>query len=104
MEIKTLTLAAFAELRSEWPEGLDSPSKGTLIARIHPECNRSQGDETVLARALVYSGGELRRLTIRRGNVESEDCEDGSTFLHDYAKMYRECLYAVMKLPIIELA
>ncbi|MCV7394376.1 hypothetical protein [Mycobacterium paraseoulense] len=36
--IKALTLNAFAELPTSWPESL-SYSDGVLIARIHPNCN-----------------------------------------------------------------
>ncbi len=71
--IKTLTLSDFASLPPAWPEQLDDG--GVLIARIHPDCNRGEGDEHVLARALVFDPealGEhscLRRLTIRTTNL-----------------------------------
>jgi|JI10StandDraft_1071094.scaffolds.fasta_scaffold19646_6 hypothetical protein len=126
--IKTLTLSDFASLPPAWPEQLDDG--GVLIARIHPDGNRAEGDEHVLARALVFDPealGEhscLRRLTIRTTNLvpvvpdgmdapaslseaEREHWNEHREFnwkmALEYPKAYVRTLHAVMNLPVIRL-
>lgn len=92
-----LTVEQFASLSTAWPETLLNEGCN-LLARIHPRHNRITGDDTVLARALVYVAprdirrwgtdadsapkhieGHLARLTIRTTNLtasSSEDAED----------------------------
>lgn len=111
MEPKALTLQEFTRLSPCWPEYIMNvpfwSGKGILIARIHPNCNRHTGDDDVLARALVYQlpddidpAGGLRRLTIRRCNIESLGANE---FGRERAKMYRACLDAIMTLPVLDL-
>jgi hypothetical protein len=100
--LETLTVQAFAKLNHVWPESVIMHG-GVFVARIHPNCNRKVGDEDVLVRALVYVLGEGRlcRMTIRRRNIENS----GYKVLEDtgYTQMYRECLYVIMKLPVLDL-
>ena len=129
-----LTLAEFAALPPAWPEYLDGPNcQSMLIARIHPDCNRSEGDEDVLARALVFDvppGGNLgpatlRRITIRKCNLiptplsvpvpdyltpsEREHWKlygygyGDSKSAENYREMYADVLRAILTLPVIRL-
>lgn len=101
-----MTVKQFAALQSVWPEYFDPrlhSGKNFLIARIHPKHNRPIGDENVLARALAYIndeyGNHLGRLTIRSPQLKDRDFE-----VCDFAKMYKDCLLAIMELPIITLS
>ena len=127
-----LTLAEFAALPPAWPEYLDGPNcQSMLIARIHPDCNRSEGDEDVLARALVFDvppGGNLgpatlRRITIRKCNLIPTpisvpvldnptacdlehlkwDVELQRRFAENYCRLYADVLQAILTLPVIRL-
>jgi hypothetical protein len=102
----TLTLERFAALESAWPDTI-AVTGGVLLARIHPRNNRPQGDEAVLARALVFlpstdygsdgkREGSLGRLTIRTSDVTYA----GTSGIREE---YAELLRAVLMLPVIEL-
>ncbi|WHU48672.1 hypothetical protein QNM97_06670 [Gordonia sp. L191] len=97
-KFRTLTVDEFAKLPSAWLDTIEF-AKGVLIARIDPSNNRAQGDETVLARALVWTPAdeagpaELRRLTIRTENLRHEHVGEGN------AQLLKE----VLDLPTIRL-
>jgi hypothetical protein len=103
--IRTADVRWLAGLDSIWPEGIEMLD-GILIARVHPRNNRPAGDETVICRALVLTRDGMHRLTIRTTNIVPRDPDPAtpeSTFMAEYAQMYRVLLDAVMKLPVIEL-
>lgn len=106
-----LTVEQFAALPAAWPDTIHVCG-GLLIARIHPRHNRPLGDEKVLARALAYLdpdefGGGLHRLTVR---VEQITPRYGhlprrhSDIAEQSANMYRDLLFSIFQLPVIELA
>jgi hypothetical protein len=126
----TLTLEQFAGLRSAWPytdiggvNGNPTLGGGMLLARIHPDNNRPEGDETVIARALVfvfpykghgdsdfYDEGHLGRLTIRSHNLmgstvisQPDADEHDKRYDRFFRESYVETLRLVMKLPVIKL-
>lgn len=128
--VPTLTLAEFAALPPGWPEYLLPPTGGgVLLARIHPDCNRPEGDEDVLARALMFDPrtdfgpATLRRITIRKQNLTwmpspipaPDDLTDderqhwnlheehGRQFAVDRCREYADVLQAILALPVVTL-
>lgn len=105
--IASLTIGEFAALPAVWPESL-ALGDGILIARIDPACNRPQGDEDVLARALVFDRRRpaLCRLTIRRQNLILKAPEGDHMIDHimvEYAAEYTNAFQAVLSLPVLNL-
>ena len=76
-----MTVEASARLNPVWRDMLiDDLSGMVLLASIHPDNNRPEGDEDVVARALMFRpDGELGRLTIRSGMLRMAD----ETFVDD---------------------
>lgn len=110
--VESLTLEAFAGLQSARPEyltGLSETGTGILLARIHPNCNRPVGDESVIARALVYmpedsvGPSSLRRLTIRTGDLVSRAATPYADLNRTLDNLYPRALQAVWRLPVLEL-
>ncbi len=115
-----MTVEASARLNPVWRDMLiDDLSGMVLLASIHPDNNRPEGDEDVVARALMFRpDGELGRLTIRSGMLRMADetfvddlggtCSDATPWatlklLQSYSCLAIETLHAVMKLPVITL-
>lgn len=110
-DVQSLTVEQFAALPPAW---LDTIRRwgGVLVARIHPCHNRADGDEDVLARALVFvpprtdtnpfargeeptrRDGHLARLTNRGAQVTL-----GGQRGDDYCAL----LASVCRLPMIRL-
>jgi hypothetical protein len=118
----TLTVEIFAALRPAFPYTDLDQNGGILLARIHPDNNRATGDETVLARALVYvhpykfltqkvedDEAHLGRLTIRAHNLlyhqtlQQKDDEWDAELYMAMGQSYVNALFLVMKLPVIKL-
>lgn len=109
-----LTVERFAALQSCWPDSIQC-SGGVLLFRVHPKHNRPTGDETVLARAVVwfptdqFGDAELRRLTIRAhsidpsGSWKADSRRDDHDISEYFRLMYLDMLMAVMRLPVVEL-
>lgn len=93
--LRTADVRWLASLDPAFGEGITMRG-GILIARIHPNNNRSEGDETVICRALVLMPEGMCRFTIRASWLINED-------VPEYAKLYQDLLGAVMRLPVIEL-
>lgn len=104
--IASLTIEEFASLPAIWPESL-ALGDAMLIARLDPACNRPQGDEDVLARALVFDRRRpgLCRLTIRKQNLtpQSPSGYDVDHIMVEYAAEYANSLQAVLSLPVLRL-
>lgn len=104
MAVHGMTLEQFASLPMVWPE-YGNLQGMTLIHRVSNM--RPSGDETVLARVLVYleptekfTGG-LRRLTIRSSQVRA----DARRAMEGAAVQgYAEVLDMAMSLPLVTLA
>lgn len=115
MTPRTLTLQEFASLPPAWPEyiqgtcAFNGDGTGILIAHVHPICNRPEGDEDVLARALVFvsdsQGANLHRLTIRKSNMVLPDTysENVKEFEVERVRAYNQCLDAIGNLPVLQL-
>ena len=82
-----MTVEASARLNPVWRDMLiDDLSGMVLLASIHPDNNRPEGDEDVVARALMFRpDGELGRLTIRSGMLRMAD----ETFVDDLGERAR---------------
>ena len=106
-KIALLNIEEFAALPSVWPESL-ALGDAMLIARIDPACNRPQGDEDVLVRALVFDRRQpgLRRLTIRKQNLIPKAPADYMIdhIMIEYAAEYAKALQAVLSLPMLNLS
>jgi hypothetical protein len=107
-KIASLNIEEFAALPAVWPESL-ALGDAMLIARIDPACNRSQGDEDVLVRALVFDRRQpsLRRLTIRKQNLIPRALAEDHIIDHvmiEYAADYAKTLQAVLSLPMLNLS
>lgn len=129
--INNMTTSVFASLPAAYPEYFFGPPfnnhrpGGGLLLRIHPSCNRPEGDEDVLARALVvmpeatksFDGfddpAHLRRLTIRERHIEHDyqamaGCQDDKGFMwphfQERVEMYRLCLEKILCLEAVDLS
>lgn len=127
---KSMTVSVFAALPTAWPEYVIYG--GTVVARIHPNCNRwfDNGiervpEQDVITRALVYMPNDdvhqpfgmtgLRRLTVRERNLEfnPEDIKEylaGVADAHMLPKWqeirnnYWRCLEEILALPLTDLS
>ncbi len=122
--IRSMTVSVFASLPTVWPEYLDGHGgHGTLLARVHVNCNRRFEDGTterdVIARGLVYMPEEtifnnnqslpahLSRLTIRYTDTELnydylKSFPDMQSFAVHRVEQYRRCVEQLKVLPVID--